>query len=106
MNQLVKMREWFTEENLPATMDHKFVRTQIWFCAIQGVFQALMIAVEREKNQFVYSYLPETYRNVGTAALWAAYAYYRVSTNFLGGLFQYVGSILTVQTCNQVLELR
>ena len=71
MNQLVSMRKWFTEENLPATTDHKFVRTQMWFCAVQCIFQALMIAVEREKNQFVYSYLPDKYRNVGTTALWA-----------------------------------
>ena len=106
LNQLIRLRRWFGEERLPRTSDHKVVRTQMWFCSFQCIFQALMITMEREKSQFLYSYLPENYRNMGTTAIWMAYAYYRVSTNFMAGLTQYFMSILNVQTCNQVLDIR
>ena len=106
LNQLLRLRKWFSEERLPHATEHKVVRIQMWFCCFQCFVQALMISVERENRQFLYSYLPEGYRSMGSTAIWITYAYYRVTTNFLGGLFQYFVSILTVQTCNQVLELR
>ena len=106
LNQLVRVRQWFGEDKLPPTTDHKVVRAQMWFCSSQCFVQALMICVEREKQQFFYSYVPQDYQNVGTVMVWVAYAYYRVATNFLAALKQYFVSILFVQTCNQILDLR
>ena len=106
VNQLVRMRQGFGEGKLPRSGDYKIIRTQIYFCFLQFLAQASMISAEREKNQFLYSYLPEESRSMVTTAIWTLYAFYRVATNFLAGLLQYFVGALHVETCNQVMQLR
>ena len=106
LNQLIRMRQWFGEEKLPRSSDYKVIRTQMYFCFLQFLVQASMVSAEREKNQFLYSYLPAESRGVATTALWTLFAFYRVATNFMAGLLQYFVGVLNVETCNQVLQLR
>ena len=106
LNQLVRMRQWFGEAEMPRSNDYKVMRTQMWFCFLQFLVQAAVVSAEREKNQFLYSYLPEESRSVATTAIWTLYAFYRVATNFLAGLTQYFLSALHAETCNQVMQLR
>ena len=108
VNQTVRMREWLRETygELPHSADDKLVKAHIYSSCSQCFFQCLMVAAEGYKGQFLYSNVPLGQRNVGTAALWALWAYYRVMSNFLCGYFHYFAGVLHVQTCNQVLELR
>ena len=106
LNQTLWAREWFTEERLPQTKDHKLVRIHLWFGNLQALGQCFLVAAEGTKNYYVYSNVPEEYRSILTAAMWTLYAFYRVMSNSLAGYFQYFVSALHVNTCNQILDLR
>ena len=106
LNQTITLREWFTEARLPKCEDHKIVRAHKISSCLQCFFQCLMVGAEGTKAHFLYSNVPVEQRSVLTFALWALYAYYRVTTNFLSGYFHYFAGALQVQTCNQILALR
>ena len=108
MNQLIRTREWFTQDqrDLPPSKDHKIVKALLWCCLAQAFFQCLTLAVEGTAGPYLYSNVPEEYRNVGSAAIWTVYAYYRVITNFCTCLWHYFGGVLQVQLCTQVLQWR
>ncbi|CAG7728433.1 unnamed protein product [Allacma fusca] len=106
INQVMGTRAYFKESNLPMTSDHKIVRAHIYVSCAQCFFQALMVAAEGLKPQYLFSNVPEEYRNPLTWAIWIPYAYYRVMSNFQAGYFQYFVGILHIQTCNQILMYR
>ena len=109
LNQTLWTREWFTEERLPPTKDPKLVRIHLWVGNLQALAQCFLVAAEGTKSYYIYSNVPEDYRNTTTAVIWAVYAFYRVMSNSLGGYFQYftfTSSVLHIYTCNQILGLR
>ncbi|CAG7731530.1 unnamed protein product [Allacma fusca] len=105
-NQVIGIRKYFGEENLPPTLDHKTVRAHIISSVCQCFFQCLMVATEGTRNQYIYSNVPPNNRSLITTLVWAVYAYYRVSSNFLCGYFCLFAGIFHVQTCNQILQYR
>ena len=108
LNQLIRTREWFTQGNreLPPSKDHKIVKALLWTCFSQWFFQCLTVAAEGGKSPHLYSNVPEEYRSVGTTAVWAVYAYYRVTTNFCTALWHYFAGVLQVEVCTQILKWR
>ena len=106
LNQTIWAREWFTEERLPPTKDPKLVRIHLWVGNLQALAQCFLVAAEGTKSYYIYSNVPEDYRNTTTAVIWAVYAFYRVMSNSLGGYFQYFTSVLHIYTCNQILGWR
>ena len=106
LNQTLWAREWFSEERLPQTKDHKLVHIHLWFGNLQALGQCFLVAAEGTKNHYIYSNVPEEYRSTVTASIWAAYAFYRVMSNSLAGYFQYFASALHINSCNQILGLR
>ena len=70
LNQTLGSREWFTEERLPHTEDHKLIRIHLWFSNFQALAQGFLVAAEGTKAHYIYSNLPEEYRTTTTAALW------------------------------------
>ncbi|CAG7832664.1 unnamed protein product [Allacma fusca] len=105
-NQVVSIRDQFGEKNLPPTSDHKMVRIHMITSMSQCFVQCLMVAAEGTRNQYIYSNVSPQYRSWLTAIIWAMYAYYRVSSNFLCGWFSVFAGIFHVQTCNQILQYR
>ena len=106
LNQTLWAKEWFTEERLPQTKDHKLVHIHLWFGNLQALGQCFLVAAEGTKNYYIYSNVPEEYRSSVTAALWTCYAFYRVMSNSLAGYFQYFASAFHVNTCNQIMGMR
>ena len=106
LNQTLWAREWLTEERLPQTKDHKLIRTHLCIGLPQALGQCFLVAAEGAKNYYIYSNLPEEYRNTITTSMWTCYAFYRVMSNSLAGHFQYFTSVLHVNTCNQILGMR
>ena len=106
MNQTIRMREYFTDEKLPPTKDHRLAKLHIYATAFQVFFQCLMVAVEGTKKQYLYSNVPPAYRSIVTSGMWAIWAYYRVMTNLLAAYFLIFGGLFHVSTCNQVIEYK
>ena len=104
MNQGIRMREYFTEDRLPPTKDHRFAQLHIYATVFQCFFQCLMVAVEgMTKAHYMFANVPAGYRNTVTYGMWAVWAYYRVLTNFMSAYFPIFAGLFHVSTCNQVV---
>ncbi|CAG7830379.1 unnamed protein product [Allacma fusca] len=106
VNSMYNVREYFGEDAMPTTKNYITYGILLFLCFPQCTSQSAMLVQEAEKKQYLYSILPEEYRNVGTRTFYTFFCIFRVCSNFGTVCFYLMTSFLHCQTVQQVTQIR
>ncbi|CAG7729786.1 unnamed protein product [Allacma fusca] len=103
---VLNVREYFGEDPMPPTKNYITYGILLFLCFPQCTSQSAMLVQEAEKKQYLYSILPEEYRNFGTRTFYTFFCIFRVCSNFGTVCFYVMTSFLHCQTVRQVKQIR